>query len=225
MSDITPEILPRPDLPEDQDVTPEMAAILDQRGMDQFLEATPEYVINDRNNSLLCGFVESRGWSFSLRNLQTAYRELSKQNALEVTPEYTWDNPKISPAPVDKYAGITRFQSTVVLRHPIGSPGARQLVGEKPERLEELLGDDIRKYEDELAIVQSLSKPGAPVSAPLKRVYQNSIRQSRGERNEEGLPKRWAEARAVVALNNPELRSESAAFNAEVARVLAETEK
>jgi hypothetical protein len=219
MSD-TPEVLPRLDYDSDQpNLTLELRQTLNQRGVEQFMEATPEYVDNDRNNDLMCGWIESRGASYSLKNLQLAYRELVKQKALEVEPEYTWDNPKITPAPVDKYAGITRFKSTVVLRHPIGNPAARQLVGEKPERLEELLGDDIRKYEVELARVEALSKPGAPVSAELKQEYRDSVKAERKVRG--GITEREMTAiRAQVSQENPSLDLYSKEFSAKVSEYI-----
>jgi hypothetical protein len=215
MSD-TPEILPRLDYPEDQNVTPEINAQLDQRGIIQFFEATPDYVDNNRNNALMCRWIESRGASYSLRNLQVAYRELSKQKALDEKPEYTFDNPQYTPQPVDKYAGIKRFKSTVILRNPIGNEAQRQLVGEKPERLEELMGDDIRAYEAELDRVQKLSTPGAPVSDELKR----EARQSRlSQRKIQGgiTPAQMTAIRVKVMTENPSLDLYSAEFRAKVA--------
>jgi hypothetical protein len=221
MSNNVREILPRPDLVEDQNLTPETNRLLDQRGIIQFFEATPEYVDNDRNNALMCGFIESRGWVYSLRNLQTAYRELTKQKALTVAPEYTWDNPKISPASVDKYAGITRFKSTVVLRNPIGNDAQRQLVGERPERLEEILGDDIRAYEAELDRVKKLSPVGAPVSAELKKEFRESLK-TEHHSNGGATNAQLRQARVEVVNENPELDIYSAQFRAKVAEKISQ---
>jgi hypothetical protein len=117
------------------------------------------------------------------------------------------------------YAGIMRFRSTVVLRNSIGNDAQPQLVGERPERLQELLGKEIAVFETELDRVQKLSEPGKPVSDELRQEAVQSRLRSR--KINSATPARIAEARAVVGLNHPEVKKDSPQFNTLAAETLA----
>jgi len=63
----------------------------------------------------------------------------------------------------------------------------------------------------------------APVSQELIDAARESRLQRPGNQGIAGLPTQWAEARAITALNHPEVKLDSPAFNALVAQTLAES--
>jgi hypothetical protein len=218
----------RPRLDEfvDQAVSPQTEAVLAVKGVEQFCETEEgrEYLENyasGENEDRLLNWTVREAVPVTKRNLQIAFRELVECGQLVRKPEYTFDNPQYTPAPRDKYAGITRFKSTVVLRHPIGNDAQRQLVGERPERLQEILGDDIAAYEAELFRVQKLSTPGAPVSSELKQEYQQSLRKERKAAKKVDNEMLKA-ARVAVLEENPELDINSAPFRKAVSIKVSE---
>jgi hypothetical protein len=77
---------------------------------------------------------------------------------------------------------------------------------------------------DDYAVRYDLA--GAPGTDPKKsqlgRLHRESLVAERVPRNREGLPEKWADARALVRLHRPNLKPDSMAFNAEVATELAE---
>ncbi len=54
------------------------------------------------------------------------------------------------------------------------------------------------------------------------RLSRSAENRGHGRNGDPILPARWAEARALVLVHRPKLRPDSAAFNAEVARIIAE---
>ncbi|MGH9684455.1 MAG: hypothetical protein ACRD4S_12705 [Candidatus Acidiferrales bacterium] len=127
-----------------------------------------------------------------------AFRALSEDGVLESCPTET-----AQPEPPDTSRGVQKINSTVVLHHTVeDTPKNRELLAQ------EILG----RY-------QWCPIGVDPKKTELGRQYKMSIREEAAAKS---LPQRQAEARAVVALNHPELNTNSAAFNREVARVIAE---
>lgn len=114
---MTNKILPHLDLPEDQNISPELADRLDEQGIQQFLDswrASGEYdpaEDNSENGSLLAGWINSRGVVFSLRNCWVAWRDLrtdgllvrkAPQPAVTVVPRGAEPTPVLSESALRK---------------------------------------------------------------------------------------------------------------------------
>jgi hypothetical protein len=173
--------------------------------------------MDDSNAIMLRQYLEMLDRPVTRRNLMIAWRELNEGGFLEkpFDPQYR------SVFVPDVRRGAKTITSTLApARHSPLNQAECQLIGERPERLEELGGAKLRAFAAERKRLNKLSEIGKPVSHSLKAEYKQSLAT---EHSKQGLPKRWAEARAVIALNYPAIKRDSAEFNqlvaAEVARV------
>jgi hypothetical protein len=149
------------------------------------------------------------------RNLMIAWRELSEGGFLEKP----FDNQYTVTYRPSTRRGAELIGSTLKTKFSPLNTAEIQLIAERPERMDEIAGAKLRAFAAERARLNASSEIGKPVSPALKNAYRQSLAQ---EHNKQGLPKRWAEARALVRLHRPELKPESAAFNAEVAKKVSE---
>lgn len=133
----------------DQSISRDLERILDQKGYEQFLEDVGNEYLNTRANaSLIVSWLNDHGVPCSRRNCMVAYQELIEQGIFETNsaPEITYT--KVPLTPEDR--GVQKIHSGVVLRYDRGGMAESQLTRERPERLQELLGDtiDARQEED-----------------------------------------------------------------------------
>ena len=170
---------------------------------------------DDCNAIMLRQYLEVLDRPVTRRNLMIAWRELNENGFLEKP----FDNKYTVTYVPDKRRGAELVTSTLKTKHSPLNTAEIQLIAERPERLNEIGGAKLRAFAAERQRLSQLSPIGQPVSGALKTTYRQSLAQ---EHNKQGLPKRWAEARALVRLHRPELKPESAAFNAEVAKKVAE---
>ena len=210
-------VIPTLDQYADQKVSPEMSQILDVMGCEQFVAAHPEYYVCEHNHTAIRQWLASQGVPWSLRNIEVAFSELSKDGALKQRPEISNETRK-----PDAYAlGVKRMHSGLVLRYGTGTEAEAQLAREKPERMGELLGNTIaeRAAEDE-SNRKLAGKVGQPVSQKLRVKYQQSLGANQRSNRENPYSKQYAEARAVIGLNFPDLKIDSPAFNRKVSELL-----
>jgi hypothetical protein len=170
---------------------------------------------DDCNAVMLRQYLEMLDRPVTRRNLMIAWRELNEGGFLEKP----FDNKYTVTHVPDKRRGAKLIATTLKTTFSPLNMAEVQLIAERPERLEEIGGAKLRAFAAERARLNALSEIGKPVSPALKTAYRQSLAQ---EHNKQGLPKRWAEARAFVRLHKPELKPDSAAFNAEVAKKVAE---
>jgi hypothetical protein len=208
----------------------QMLDVLDRRGLEQFLEwAGDRWYGSDKNCQLMQQWIEEHTDCYSLRNCQVAFNDLREQGLLE-TPDDGRGNPIYTPQEKPD-RGVKRITSTINLRQLIGNDAQRQLVGEKPERLAELMGDKVIAHAEEVSRLRNLSPIGAGVSGKkndvlpeLRAEYKASLQNPESQRQYQA--KRWQEARAVVFLNNEQaitegtLKPNSFEFNSLVAAEL-----
>ena len=210
-------------------MSPETAQQRRDSAVAQFLQDAGDTFFAGTNNCnarWINGFLEQQQVPVTLRNLQIAHRFLSDTNRLEkpFDNQYTIHPVPDKPGQAQKYKGtehnVKKILSTVVIRHSPLGPAERQLIGERPERMDEIGGEKLRAFAAERQRLNQSSPIGQPVSPSLKAEYRKSLAD---EHNRQGLPRRWAEARCVIALNFPEVKRDSQRFNelvaAEVARV------
>jgi hypothetical protein len=213
----------------------DMLDVLDRRGLEQFLEwAGDRWYGSERNCRLMQEWVESHTDCYSLRNCQAAFNDLRDDGLLESpndkNAEGTLSNPIYTPqAKPDR--GVKKISTTINLRQLIGNDAQRQLVGEKPERLAELMGEEVKSHTEEISRLRNLSPIGAGVSGKkndvlpeLRAKYKASLQNPESQRQYQA--KRWQGARAVVFLNNEQainegtLKANGPEFNALVAAEL-----
>jgi hypothetical protein len=173
--------------------------------------------MDDSNAIMLRQYLEMLDRPVTRRNLMIAWRELNEGGFLEKP----FDNKYTVTHVPDKRRGAKKILSTMAApRHSPLNQAECQLIGERPERLEELGGAKLRAFAAERQRLNQMSAIGQPVSPSLKTAYHQSLAD---EHNRQGLPKRWAEARAVISLNYPSVKRDTARFNelvaAEVERV------
>ncbi|MGA8410093.1 MAG: hypothetical protein WB680_23170 [Candidatus Acidiferrales bacterium] len=198
--------------------TPEVEQHIRERAVAQFYEDCPDFWAgtDDCNAIMLRQYLELLDRPVTRRNLTIAFRELLENGFLEVP----FDNQYRSVFVPDARRGAKKILSTLApARHSPLGPAEIQLISERPERMEEIGGAKLRTFAAERQRLNQLSPIGQPVTSVLKTAYRQSLAT---EHSKQGLPKRWAEARALVRLHRPELKPESAAFNAEVAKKIAE---
>ncbi len=197
---------------------PEVEQTIRERAVEQFYEdAGDEWFAgtDDCNAITLRNYLAVLERPVTRRNLMIAWRELNEGGFLEKP----FDNQYRSVFVPDQRRGAKKVLSTLVTKHSPLNEAERQLISERPERLEELGGAKLRAFALERQRLNKLSPIGKPVSGDLKAEYRKSLAD---EHSKQGLPKRWAESRALVRLHRPELKPESAEFNREVAKKVAE---
>jgi hypothetical protein len=170
---------------------------------------------DDSNAIMLRQYLEMLDRPVTRRNLMIAWRELNEGGFLEKP----FDNKYTVTHVPDNRRGARLIATTLKTKFSPLNMAEVQLIAERPERLEEIGAAKLRAFAAERARLNTSSEIGKPVSPALKTAYRQSLAQ---EHNKQGLPQRWAEARALVRLHRPELKPESAAFNAEVAKKVAE---
>jgi len=213
-------VIPTLDRYSDQKVSSEMSQILDVRGCEQFIAAHPEYYVCEHNHTAIRQWLASQGVPWSLRNIEVAFSELSKDGALKQRPEIS--NETRTETEPDAYAlGVKRMHSGLVLRYGTGTEAEAQLAREKPERMGELLGDTIAERAAEDAENRKLAgSAGKPVHSKLRVKYQQSLGANQRSNRENPYARQYAEARAVIGLNFPDLKIDSPAFNRKVSELL-----
>ena len=170
----------------------------------QFLSDFPEFYNSDNNARLLKAWLAEKPAPTTRRNLGIAYIRLQEMNALEERPV------EVTPEPKQLGNGITKIDSTLA-RPKYSAAGT-------PSNRAALANDYAVRYD--LA-----GPPGTdPKKSQLGRLHRESLVAERVSRNREGLPERWAEARALLRIHRPNLKPDSVDFNTEVARKLAEAE-
>jgi hypothetical protein len=197
-----------------------MSQILDVRGCEQFVAAHPEYFACEHNHKAIRKWLASHGVPWSLRNIEVAFSELSKDGALKQRPEITdYTVTQVPLTAEDK--GVQKMRSGLVLRYDTGGIAENQLAAERPERMTELLGDTIAERAAEDAENRKLAgSAGKPVHSKLRVKYQQSLGTSQRRNADNPYSKQYAEARAVIGLTFPDLKIGSAEYNRKVAEVL-----
>lgn len=170
---------------------------------------------DDCNAITLRNYLEVLERPVTRRNLMIAWRELNEGGFLEkpFDDEYT-----VTYVP-DKRRGAKLVTNTLKTKFSPLNTAEVQLIAERPERLEEIGGAKLRAFAAERARLNASSEIGKPVSHSLQSAYRQSLAD---EHSKQGLPKRWAESRALVRLHRPDLKPESAEFNREVAKKVSE---
>ena len=191
--------------------------VMEKNAAHTFLDRYPDFYMgpDDCNFKLIVRLLRHQELPISLRNLEIAMLRLDASGALEKP----FDNKHTVTYRPSRRRGTELIASTVKTKFSPLNTAEIQLIAERPERLEEIGGQKLREFTAERTALNQLSPIGQSVTTALKRAYRQSLAQ---EHNKQGLPKRWAEARALVRLHRPELRFDSAAFNAEVARKVTE---
>ena len=214
-------VLPTLDQYSDQKVSPEVSRILDVKGCEQFVAAHPEYYASPHNHAAIQKWLVGHRVPWSLWNFEVAFSELSKDGVLESHPEISSEtHAQIALTLYEKGVRKMDSQSTFKNNFPVGTDAERQLAAEG--QYEESFIEKIEERRDELTELRSLSDIGKPVSPELKQRYRNSL--GRTDLSRPPLPVGWASARRHVRFHRPDLKPDSAAFNAECARLIAESQ-
>jgi hypothetical protein len=197
-------VLPNFDNYSDQNFSRDVERILDRKGFEQFCADFPDFPVTQDNVGTLVYRLNFYGVPCSRRNCGIVYSEMIADNAVVFPPE---PEPESAEPQRD---GIIRPQSTVKFNYTLPDTKANRIaLSEMMEKFGEVcpVGTDPKKTD-------------------LKRQYRESLAANR-ERFDDparpNLPSGWAEARMYVRHHNPSLRVDSAAFNAEVAKVLEDT--
>jgi hypothetical protein len=161
---------------------------------------------NDSNAVMLRQYLGMLDRPVTRRNLMIAWRELNEGGFLEKP----FDNKYTVTYVPDKRRGAKLIATTLKTKFSPLNTAEIQLIAERPERLEEIGGAKLRAFAAERQRLNQMSAIGQPVSPSLKTAYRQSLAD---EHNRQGLPKRWAEARAVISLNYPSVKRDSARFN------------
>ena len=184
-----------------------------------FMNDYPDYYGSEHNTQKLIGWLTERGFPITRLNLSEAFEQLTALGALHTRPEIDIHVPKDSKMQGDRGVQKIGSMDTVKINFPVGSDAERNLTGQQPHRMQEIMGDSIAAATAHLVELRDSSEIGKPVSKELRYEYGASLRQ---ERAKKATVARTAEARAVVALNNPGMRRDTSEFNRLVAETLAQ---
>jgi hypothetical protein len=117
-----------------------MAALLDRKGAEAFLEAHPDFYGSEKNAQLLQDWVNQHGGCGSARNFEIAYRVLSAAGKLERRPKPKPEPPR---RPTLEERGIIDLRNVRVVREAV-TPEDRAKYADKPYE-----SDVARKKRDE----------------------------------------------------------------------------
>jgi len=202
----------------DQPTTREMDEILDKRGEQRWVDETPEgreyaekYSCRDASD-LLLGWLTSNGdLPVTPRNLTVGFRELVADGILKPRPV----DPEPAPQPAPKYSGPVMRPETTAERKVRTGDGETSLSDAR--KLSPIPRQKIGSH------ATLKDRNTAPVSQELVDAARESRLQRPGNQSVTSLPARWAEARAITALNHPEVALDSQRFNELVAQLVAES--
>lgn len=191
--------------------------VMEENAAHTFLDRYPDFYMgpDDCNFKLIVRLLRHQELPITLRNLEIAMQRLDDSGALEKP----FDNKYTVTYVPDKRRGAKLIATTLKTKFSPLNTAEVQLISERPERLEEIGGAKLRAFAADRHRLNQSSPIGQPVSSALKTAYRQSLAQ---EHNKQGLPRRWAESRALVRLHRPDLKPESAEFNREVAKKVAE---
>ena len=208
---------------------PDVEQHIRERAVAQFFEdAGDDWFAgaDDCNAIMLRQYLEALDRPVTRRNLMIAWKELNEGGFLEkpFDPDYKLIPQPDKPGQARRYKGtehnVKKILSTIVTRHQPLNTAEIQLIGERPERMEEIGSQKLRAFAAERQRLNELSPIGQPVTPALKTAYRQSLAE---EHNKQQKPRRVAESRAVVSLNWPSVKRDSAEFNrlvnAELAKI------
>jgi hypothetical protein len=199
------------------DKNPEVNNARVARACEDFKNDYPDYYGTEENTRELLAWLTKRGVPITRLNLSEAYEQL-----MAIGDVLTQRSGIVEHVPADTNKqgdrGITKVGSlgTVKINFPIGSDAQRNLVGQQPHRMREIMGEEIAAATAHLVELRDSSEIGKPVSPALRYEYGASLRQQRALKTPSAST---AEARAVVALYHPDIKRDSPEFN----RLVAET--
>jgi len=205
---------------DDFQYSPETEQMLAIKAEERFLDETTEgklyaekYSSRDASDLLIGWCTANAGGLVTNKHLQLAFRELVADGILKPRPV----KPEQAPQSAPKYSPpVIRPETAAEREIRTGDSGTSLADARK-------LSPIPKQKVDRDSTLKDVKNKKAPVSQELVDAARVSRLQRPGNQGIQGLPLQWAEARAVTALNHPEVALDSQRFNELVAQVISES--